>query len=45
MSAMTDLEFCYDMLYKTSRSFAAVIDALGTELKDAVGLAVHSFIA
>lgn len=33
---MNDLEWCYDLLFKTSRSFAAVIDSLGPELKDAV---------
>ena len=30
--------FCYSMLHKVSRSFAFVIQQLGTELRDAVSL-------
>ena len=33
-----DLDWCYDMLKKTSRSFAAVIQALGDEMRDAVSI-------
>lgn len=32
-----DLQWCYDMLAKTSRSFAVVIQKLHEELRDPVG--------